>query len=68
MGDVRSEVCNEISQHLRLESSALLESDVIFTEFDGPLGESARELWLVQYALQWISSEDRDRVALEVWS
>ena len=45
-----------------------MEGDVVLAEFDSPLGESAGELWLVEYAIQWISSEDHDQMALEVWS
>ena len=44
-----------------------LEHNVVLAEFDSPLGKSAGELWLVKYALQGISSEDRDWMALEVW-
>ena len=65
--DIWSKVRDEVSQHQRLEGSAQLEGDVVLAKFDSSLGKSARELWLVKYALQWISSEDRDRMALEVW-
>ena len=67
-GDIRSEVYDEVSQYLRLKDSARLEGNVVLVEFDGPLGKSARQLWLVKYALQGISSEDCDRMALKVWS
>ena len=66
-GDIMGEVCDEVSQHLRLEGSAWLEGNVVLTEFDSPLGQSAGKLWLVKYALQGISSEDCDRMALQVW-
>ena len=67
LGNIRSEVCDEVSQHLRLEDSARLEGDVVLAEFNGPLRQSAGELWLVKNALQRVSSVDCDWMTLEVW-
>ena len=45
--DIRSEVCDEVRQYLRLESGAWLEGDVVLAEFDGPFGQLTGELRLV---------------------
>ena len=42
-----NEVCNEISQHLQLEDSTQLESDIILTKFHNPFGECSREFRLM---------------------
>ena len=44
-----------------------MEGNVVLAKFNGLLGQSAEELWLVKYALQGINSEDCDQMALEVW-
>ena len=47
---VKSEVCNEVSQYLELDSDAWLEGDVILAKFHCPFGNSDGEFQLVKDA------------------